>query len=327
MHIACRNGAPGGSGHFTKKLPPRPSRQKLLRYKKVSLSLTPASGAAPDAPEKSFKEADMLTRLAKIVTIAALLALSGCATYVTSNVTAFNAWRDSGTDRSYAFAPAPAQRNSIEDATYERWVGAELARHGFTPAAPDAARYLVSLRYSLGHRTMVLAQPVYYDPWPGPYWGGGPLGWGGFGPFGGPPGPMGYVDRPYELFTHELTVRIVERAGGNEVYKVSAVNSGAEPSLLRAMPYLIRSAFAAFPMANGTVQQVRLPKDQSRDGVEIQDVTPAAANERIVPDGVDGADDAGGAAPPVPAVATQVPSDPPAAVGVPGRGTNPPAPR
>jgi hypothetical protein len=58
-------------------------------------------------------------------------------------------------------------------------------------------------------------------------------------------------------------VRITERASGKEVYNVTARNTGGESSLVRAMPYLARSALADFPLGNGVVHTVKIPVGQS----------------------------------------------------------------
>jgi hypothetical protein len=103
---------------------------------------------------------------------------------------------------------------------------------------------------------VTVAEPVYYNPWPGPYWGRPFDPWGPWGPY-----PSGYVNQSYPIFTHVLGVRITERATGKEVYNVTARNSGGESSLVRAMPYLARSALADFPLGNGAVRTVKLPLD------------------------------------------------------------------
>lgn len=71
------------------------------------------------------------------------------------------------------------------------------------------------------------------------------------------------MNQSYPIFTHLLGVRITERATGKEVYNVTARNSGAESSLVRAMPYLARSALADFPLGNGIVHTVKIPLDKN----------------------------------------------------------------
>jgi hypothetical protein len=184
------------------------------------------------------------------------LLLTGCAGYVTTNVTAFQNWPGAQQDRTYAFVRSATQ-NNLEQGTYEQMVGGELALHGFTQLEARQARYAVALAYGVRSATVVVPQPVYYDPWwPGPRWRGGY----GYAPFG-PPGPVAYVDQAYPVFDKLLTIRMVDRTTQAEVYNVTATLRASDPDLLPAMPYLARSALLNFPLANGTITQVRLPED------------------------------------------------------------------
>ncbi|HTH58586.1 MAG TPA: DUF4136 domain-containing protein [Paraburkholderia sp.] len=192
-------------------------------------------------------------RVAAILFAACAALLSGCTTYVTSDVIAFSAWSGSDATRTYAFTRSPAQQNSIEQGTYEQFVSSELAMHAFRLVDESHARYLVALAYGSRTDQVLVPQPVAFSPWPGPYWGGfNP--WGPWGPF-----PPAYVSQTVPLYSHVLGIRITEREGGREVYNVTARTSGDEPSLVRVMPYLVRSALADFPMENGAVRTVRLP--------------------------------------------------------------------
>ncbi|WP_179402672.1 DUF4136 domain-containing protein [Burkholderia guangdongensis] len=200
------------------------------------------------------------------VWIAALGAtlLAGCTSYVTTQVTAFSDWSGSDATRTYAFTRSDAQRNSIEQATYEQIVANELSTYAFRQAPQASARYLVALRYGVRSNLVNVAQPVYFDdPWfPGPYWRRGP--WGPFGPWGPwGPVPAGYVNQTVEVFDRMLSIRITERATGKEVYNVAARNSGDGSSLLAAMPFLAKSALADFPLANGAVRTVQIPVDRN----------------------------------------------------------------
>jgi hypothetical protein len=202
-----------------------------------------------DSAGRSF---DRLAGRAALIAVAwVALALSGCASYVSSNVTAFTNWTGNDTPRTFAFSVSPQQQNNLENATYEQEVGQELGRYGFRSVPGNAAQYWVSLDYGVRNRTVMVQTPVFYDSfWYGPYhrFGGGF--WG--------PGPA-YVDQPYPVFSHSLTIRMTERASGNEVYRVTATTDGEQPSLVGAMPYLVRSALADFPLQNGTVREVRVP--------------------------------------------------------------------
>ena len=199
------------------------------------------------------------TRHAALLLAALTVLLSGCTTYVTTQVTAFSDWSGHDATRTYAFTRPPDRQSDLELSTYERIVARELALHGFREVDSAQARYLVALWYGIRSDMVSVAEPAYYNPWPGPYWGRPFDPWGPWGPY-----PGAYVTQSYPVFTHVLGVRITERATGKEVYNVTARNSGGESSLVRAMPYLARSALADFPLGNGVVYTVKLPLDLNR---------------------------------------------------------------
>jgi hypothetical protein len=214
---------------------------------------------------------DRWTRRALLMLAALAVTLSGCTTYVTSQVTAFSAW-EGGSDatRTYAFTRNPDQQRSIEQSTYESIVAGGLSGYAFREVPQAQARYLVALAYGSRMDTVTVAQPVFYNPWPGPYWG--PINpWGPWGPYG-----PAYVNQTYPVYSHALGIRISEKASGKEVYNVTARTSGDEQSLVRVMPYLVRSALSNFPLQNGTVTQVKLPVDKN-GGAPNESAAPSAA--------------------------------------------------
>lgn len=220
--------------------------------------------------------------------VAGLGFFAGCTTYVQTQVSAFSDWSDSDATRTYAFARSPQQQNSIEQSTYEALVTNELAVHSFRQVPDASARYRVELGYSIRGDMVTVRQVVYADPWPmyGGWYGRPYGGWGGWGGWGGgwDMGPAGYVDQSYPIFVHALQIRLTERETGREVYKVSASNAGGESSLIRAMPYLVRSALTDFPLGNGTVRTVKIPLGNNNGAGSVAPVattnaTPAAPME------------------------------------------------
>ncbi|ACC69876.1 DUF4136 domain-containing protein [Paraburkholderia phymatum] len=203
---------------------------------------------------------DRLTRHAATVLAALAMLLAGCTTYVTTQVTAFSDWSGSDATRTYAFTRTQDQKNNLEQDTYEQIVANELALHAFRQTGERDAHYLVALAYGMRPDTVIVAQPVYYNPWPGPYYWGRPFDpWGPWGPWG--PYPTGYVNQSYPVYTHLLAIRITDRATGKEMYNVTARNTDEQSSLIAAMPFLARSAMSDFPLANGAVRTVKLPVD------------------------------------------------------------------
>lgn len=198
-----------------------------------------------------------LMRLIAGGAVAATLLLTGCASYVTTNVTAFQDWRGRDADRTYTFKRSAEQENNLEQSAYESLVNNELSIYGFKQVDPQHAHYAVALAYDIRNHTTLMSQPVMIT---GPAWRGGWYG-GMYGPF--PPyGPTSviYDTEPYPIFVKALSIRIFDVTRNNlEVYNVSANNAGPDGSLVTAMPYLVRSALFNFPLPNGTATQVNLP--------------------------------------------------------------------
>jgi hypothetical protein len=140
--------------------------------------------------------------------------------------------------RTYALARAPFAESSTQS-QYEALVGAALAKHGFTVAREDEARYRVSLAYEThGQRTSVAR---------------GASGACHTSDQCGCAGNGGQDDIPVfswpwqHTFVHSVTVRFFERSSGTEIYKVCAVSLNHDPAPQRAMPYLVESALSRLP--------------------------------------------------------------------------------
>ncbi|SDV51112.1 DUF4136 domain-containing protein [Chitinasiproducens palmae] len=214
-----------------------------------------------------------------------LALLSGCASYVTSDVTAFQNWSAGDADKRFAFDPR--QSNDLETNTYQRLVQEELSPHGFRLTPLAEAAYLVTLSYGTRPTTVMVPQvvsspwgpPIGWGPWGG--WGPRPFGWGPWGGWGPP-----VIDTPYPATDAFLTVKISQQNDGREVYRVTARHVGDDGSLPRLMPYLVRSALGDFPLPNGTVREVRI--DRQKNAGVVNEVVPAGtaaagnANERLV---------------------------------------------
>ncbi len=195
--------------------------------------------------------------------------LSGCASTVTTEVTAFQQgnWQNDP-PRTYAFERGAGKDAQLEQQTYEQWLAQALAGLGFEQVARPQAHYLVSMEYDSDARVLRVQETTYPDLWyPGPYGPYGPY-WGPYyrpwGPWGwGAPGywpPQTTVrDVPVTLST--LRVFFKDASTGRRVYQVTARHQGEGASLQAAMPYLIRSAFAQFPAESGRPRRVTLPLD------------------------------------------------------------------
>jgi hypothetical protein len=198
---------------------------------------------------------------ASLVMMAALL--GGCASTVTSEVTAFrqSGWNNDA-PRTYAFETVVTNASDLERGTYQGWIGQELRAHGFNEVSRSQARYVVKFEYDATPRTVQVREMVYPEPYlPGPFYRPWPGHWGPYGPWGWPgQWPPYVVERDIHVTQHALRVMLTEARGGQRVYQVTALHetmSGMNPAAV--MPYLVRSAFAEFPASHGQPRQVTLP--------------------------------------------------------------------
>lgn len=212
-----------------------------------------------------------------ILALAALALLSGCATTIRSDVTAFHEWPAELPNKSYVFTTPPPRQDTLELRAYENLLRARLAALGFNEAAStDDAKLRVAMRFVTVDHPVVVIQA--YDPfWTGPgYWGGygrfgrygyGRFGYGGFGGYYGPFGdPFLYSRLDYEqsvrhVYQRTLNVTI-DSSDGKKLYDVTAVNTSTRPSTAEVMPAMVVSAFDGFPGQSGVPHRVEVRQDK-----------------------------------------------------------------
>ncbi|MGZ9712130.1 DUF4136 domain-containing protein [Glaciimonas sp. GNP009] len=199
------------------------------------------------------------------------LLLAGCASFIRSDVTAFNEWPADLTNKSFTFTHSTEQDNDLEYRNYENLVRQQLQRLGFTePANRAQAALTVALTYGVTARDVHVVEPVVIDP--GFY--GSPLygpGWGyrGFyGPFNDPfwYGTPVVTQRElnFQVFTRRANVGISRISDAKKLYDVTVVSEGRVSALPKVMPYLIRSAFSDFPGQSGVPRQVKLKVEDTK---------------------------------------------------------------
>ena len=191
--------------------------------------------------------------------------LTGCASTIRSDVTAFHEWPSSLPDKSYVFERTREQNDSLEYLNYENLVRAELSRLGFVEApAATKPSLKAAVSYSISGRDVTEVYPVVVNPYPywyGPAWRGyyGP---GYYGPFYdpfwyGPPVVENRVSQ-YQLFTRQLRISLSRMSDGKKLYETTVVSEGTNGSLAAVMPYMVRSAFKDFPGPSGVPRRVEM---------------------------------------------------------------------
>ena len=204
--------------------------------------------------------------------IALCLLLTGCATKIRSEVTAFHQWPAAMAEKTFSFVHKEGEPPGLELQSYENLIRTELVKQGLREAVAGQEVVLsVSFNAMASAKDVRVVETVLVDSWSGmpwygagyysPYWGG----WPGYSPFYGPFGsgmPVARAqERRYTVFYRELKLQISDARAGQPLYEVTVRSEGKEGNLAKIMPYLVRSAFADFPGKSGTPRIIELKID------------------------------------------------------------------
>ena len=208
--------------------------------------------------------------VACIITLCLLL--SGCASKIRSEVTAFHQWPAAMAEKIFRFVHKEGEPTELERQSYENLIRAELLKLGLAETTNgQEAALTVSFNAMVSAKDVRVVETVVVDSWSGmpwygpgyyaPYWGG----WPGYSPFYGPFGPGMPVaraqERRYTVFYRELKLNINDATAGRPLYEVTVRSEGRDGNLARIMPYLVRSAFTEFPGKSGTPRIVEMKID------------------------------------------------------------------
>jgi len=206
-----------------------------------------------------------MKRLFGIVFACTSLLLSGCASTITSDVTAFHAWPATLSDKSFVFAPAPQQEGNLEYRNYAQLIGGELLRLGFSDGqdlnqGQDGKIPALTVRFQYGMRTgtLVVTEPAYAPYMFGPAYMGGPGRPWRRDPFYDPFWPRPVQQTAFPVFHRQLHLTIEQTRTAEKLYDVTVDSAGYEGTLPMAMPYMVRSAFADFPGPSGVRRHIEL---------------------------------------------------------------------
>lgn len=198
------------------------------------------------------------------------LLLTGCASTIRSEVTAFHQWPSTLPGKSFVFERTDAQAQSLEYRSYEALVRNALLQQSLHESeASEKAALHVRMDASISGRDVRIVETVLVDPWYGtpwygpsafgPYWGGWP---GATYPLYSPMWPSMPVareqERRYTVFHRELKIKITAATDGQPLYDVTVRSDGKESNLAKVMPYLVQSAFAEFPGKSGVPRVVEM---------------------------------------------------------------------
>ncbi len=198
--------------------------------------------------------------LAGVAGLAVLLA--GCATPLRGQLTAFHEW-PADAPRTYRFVRTDAQRDSLEQAAWEKVLRAELARAGFRE--DPSPRFAIGFDYRVvRHLSRVVDTYAGVHPY---FW------WGAWGPHGGMSiggplwwGPGWYpVERDVSWHEYRLRMEIEDLATkpARRVYEGTAVSEGGGSAPAAVLPLLARAVLGDFPGPSGVTRRVEVPVDEA----------------------------------------------------------------
>ena len=195
--------------------------------------------------------------------------LTGCASTIKSEVTAFHEWPKDFGSPSFVFAHTEEQAKDLAHRNVENLIRKELIRVGLRePADKENPQLKVLFSSLITGRDVHVIQTVLVDSWYGtpwygpgyhyPYWVGS--GWGH--PYYGtmwPSMPVAReVERRYTVFHRELKIKIIDLTSDRAIYDVTVSSDGKEGNLATVMPYLVQSAFTKFPGESGVPHVIKL---------------------------------------------------------------------
>ena len=222
-----------------------------------------------------YRAVPLLRPLLLALLVLLVVGTSGCASYLTAQVTSFH---DAGGNRlagrSFVITPTKEQAESLEFRSYADLVRDALARQGLVAATPADADLEVSMRYTIDSgRPVVYAYPAYGYATYAPVWGWSPY----YGPSGymwAPYYPMGYAVTDYAqstVYRRELRIEITDRrdrkgvkdGSGARLFEGAVVSEGESASIAPVMPAMVRALFSDFPGPNGVSRRVQVRLDDA----------------------------------------------------------------
>lgn len=206
--------------------------------------------------------------------VAAMLALSSCATPFSAKVSRFQALPGPAAGQTFVVQSSdPRLQGGLEFGQYARLVSARLIEQGYQPAQdPSQAQLIVKMHYDVDRgRERVRSSGFGYGGFGGfggfGYGGGfGRFGYGGFGRgnfiygfndpflFGG-----GFNDvYSYTVFTSELDLQIERTDNGQRVFEGTARAQSDSDELTRIIPNLVEAMFTGFPGNSGETVKITI---------------------------------------------------------------------
>jgi Domain of unknown function (DUF4136) len=215
-------------------------------------------------------------RLRTVAAAALLLGLAACAQNFRADVSRFQSQLPAPSGQTFAVvSDDPAMAGGIEFAQYARMVSDRMAQQGYQPASPEAATLLVRFDYGVDKgRERVRSTGMHQDPFWGPWYGYGRMGyWGGRHRGFYPHGMWGYgwhdpfFDGGYEsytIYTSGLDLKIDRKADGARLFEGKAQAVSTSNRLQYLVPNLVEAMFTGFPGNSGETVRITVAPEKKQ---------------------------------------------------------------
>jgi hypothetical protein len=207
-----------------------------------------------------------------------LAGLAACATPFKADVSRFQSQLPAPAGQTFTVvADDPALAGGLEFSQYAQYVAANMARLGYTPAAPgQGADLIVRFDYGIDDgrervRSTGFSDP-FYDPWyrfsrfgyhrPFRYsrlgYYGRPWGYGFYDPWFGGPDVVSYT-----VYTSGIELKIDRAATGERLFEGKAQALSTSNRLQYLVPNLVEAMFTDFPGNSGETVRISVaPENQ-----------------------------------------------------------------
>jgi hypothetical protein len=215
-------------------------------------------------------------KLVRPLAAAVLLSLSACAQNFNADVSRFQSQLPAPAGQTFAVvADDPALAGGIEFSQYAHLVADRLVQQGYQPAASaESASLLVRFDYGVDKgRERVVSTGPRYDPFYGPWYGYGRMGyWGGRGGYY-PHGLWGYGWQDpwfgggydsYTVYTSGINMKIDRRADGARLFEGKAQAVSTSNRLQYLVPNLVEAMFTGFPGNSGETVRISVAPEKKQ---------------------------------------------------------------
>ncbi|WP_051258869.1 DUF4136 domain-containing protein [Chitinibacter tainanensis] len=198
--------------------------------------------------------------------------LTGCGTFVRTNVSVFHELDSSLSGVTYTIVPSNEQKESLEFRSYAKLIKNQLQTRGMSEVPYKEAKYAILMQYGIDNgQEVVSTYPIFGQTGVSSTYTTGSVNvYGNTATYNESTyvtptfGVVGTGTSSDTVFTRYLNLDIVDIANSGDgkvrkVYEGKAISKGSSSQLAPVMPYMVKSVFEDFPGTSGSTKTIELP--------------------------------------------------------------------